>query len=74
MWEIIDMNKKACSKCGLIQSFDELFGLIICDYKESFLFGCPNKEEVLKILPRSQYDERIKRRHIICKPIEMTKE
>lgn len=53
------MKKKACGKCGLIQLHDALWGFAICDSKEAFFFGCPEKELVLEILPDAKYDESI---------------
>ncbi len=53
------MKTKACGNCGLIQLYDEIWGLCICDSKEAFLFGCPEKELVMETLPDAQYDETI---------------
>lgn len=35
--------------------YDDLWGLIFCDAKETFFYGCPNKEELLQRYPSSQY-------------------
>jgi hypothetical protein len=51
---------KACGICGLIQMYDEIFGLVFCDSKAAFFYGCPEKEEWIKRFPSSQYDESIK--------------
>lgn len=50
------MKDKACKKCGLIQMYDELWGLVFCDSKEAFFYGCPEKQERIKKFPSSQYD------------------
>jgi hypothetical protein len=49
--------QKACEKCGLIQLWDIIWGLCICDSKEALLWGCPPKEKVLEIQPDWEYDE-----------------
>ena len=51
------MIEKACTKCGLIQLHDILWGLAICDSKEAMFFGCPDKETVLEHLRGSKYDD-----------------
>ena len=51
------MENKACKKCGLIQMYDVIWGLVFCDAKEAFLFGCPPKEAILEKFPNSEYDE-----------------
>ena len=67
------MNHKACPRCGLIQMYDILWGLQICDAKqtiflgclqifdtkEALFMGCPSKDLVLQIIPNAQYDESI---------------
>ena len=51
------MNNRACKKCGLIQLYDEIWGLCICDSNDALLFGCPPKETVLELRPDWKYDE-----------------
>ncbi len=53
------MKSKSCGNCGLIQLYDEIWGLCICDSKEAFFYGCPEKESVMKTFPDAQYDETI---------------
>ncbi|HWW39645.1 hypothetical protein [Pedobacter sp.] len=55
----LSLENRACTKCGLIQMHDEIFGSVFCDSKEAFFYGCPEKEEWLKRFPSSQYDESI---------------
>lgn len=52
------MDYKACKKCGLIQMYDVLWGLMICDANEAFFYGCPTKEEVLKKFPDAKYEDK----------------
>jgi hypothetical protein len=50
-------NYRTCSKCGLIQMYDEIWGFQICDAKEAILYGCPPKSVVMEIRPDYKYDE-----------------
>ena len=59
MWGVLVRKTKACGICGLIQMYDEIWGLVFCDSKEALFYGCPEKEEWLKRFPSSQYDESI---------------
>lgn len=52
------MKNKACLKCGLIQMYDEIWGLVFCDANSAFLWGCPDKERVLERYPSAEYEER----------------
>lgn len=56
------MTEKPCNKCGLMQLYDEIWGLAICDSNEAQFYGCPDKQLVLEIRPDWKYlpvDERI---------------
>lgn len=51
------MTKKPCKKCGLIQLFDELWGLAICDSNEAQFYGCLPREVILEKFPSWEYDD-----------------
>lgn len=51
------MEKKACPKCGLIQMYDEIWGLVFCDANQTLIWGCPDKELVLERYPSAEWDE-----------------
>ncbi len=53
------MKQAPCKSCGLIQLYDEIFGLCICDSNEAQLYGCPDRELVKKNYPEDKYDEKI---------------
>ena len=51
------MKNKTCKKCGLIQMYDEIWGLVFCDANQALIWGCPDKERVLEICPSAEYDD-----------------
>lgn len=40
------MEQRKCNKCGLLQKYDPIFGLVYCDSESSQVFGCPTPEQV----------------------------
>lgn len=59
-----DLTKEPCKKCGLIQLKDIIYGLQICDSKESFSYGCPPRNFITENYPDWQYDEQIYKNRI----------